>query len=229
MSESEAIKLELVKSGLSLILLLTGWIIGQRIVATWDLRKKRQELDVAAAVVFQQLYGELKEVGRLWREFARQGSDKLSPPPDIRWILLARAAAAESKYEAVVIKLASERLLSTPQRKTLGQFRQGCQQLRQSIRNGMSVGWSRFGDEYHLFNDLATEVTCMIAEVRHVDAILPSIARRNLEAIAAVRTNDWEAKVAEYKRHFAEEPLGPSSSTVTTPNPALQPIGFADG
>ena len=49
------------------LVLAATWFLGQRILNSWDLRKKRQELDIAAATQFQQLYGEAKEVARLWR------------------------------------------------------------------------------------------------------------------------------------------------------------------
>ena len=94
--------LELMKFGFSLLLLAAGWLIGERIIAGWDLRKKRQELDIASAVEFQQLYGELKAVGRAWREYRRRAAH-LSPPQNVEWQLLSSAIAAESKYEAVVI------------------------------------------------------------------------------------------------------------------------------
>lgn len=199
--ETSAVLLELVKFGCGLLLLAAGWFIGQRILAGWDLRKKQQELDIASAVQFQQLYGELKAVGRTWREYRRRGA-RLSAPKDTEWQLLSLAIAAESKYEAVVIKLSAERHLTPEQCLMLGHFRQACQQARQSIRDNRSIVWSGFGHEYRLFNDLAAEVTCLIAQARPKGSVSPASARGSLEAIAAVRTDDWQRKIAEYQSRY---------------------------
>lgn len=125
---------EALKALFGLGLLAVGWFVGQRIIAHWELKKKQQELDVSTAVQFQQLYGELKEVSRLWRESRKKQASSMDIPKDLRWSLLARGTNAESKYEAVVMKLASERTLSLTQLAALGLFRQACQQLRESIR-----------------------------------------------------------------------------------------------
>jgi hypothetical protein len=202
--ETSEVFLEFLKFGLGLLLLAAGWFIGQRIIAGWDLRKKQQELDIASAVQFQQLYGELKAVGRTWREYRRRRA-RWSPPKDVEWQLLALAIAAESKYEAVVIKLSAERHLTQEQRLMLGHFRQACQQARQSIRDNEGIVWSGFGHEYRLFNDLAAEVTCLIAQARPKGSISPETARGSLEAIATVRTKDWQRKVAEYKSRYGDD------------------------
>ena len=40
MQFSDNVWLEVIKTGLSLLLLAIGWFIGQRIVAYWDIKKK---------------------------------------------------------------------------------------------------------------------------------------------------------------------------------------------
>jgi hypothetical protein len=62
-----SVKLEFVKTLLSGFTLLLGWFVGQRIVAYWDLKEKRQEVDLALATQFQHLYGDFKQISRLWR------------------------------------------------------------------------------------------------------------------------------------------------------------------
>lgn len=217
--------LELMKFGFSLLLLAAGWLIGERIIAGWDLRKKRQELDIASAVEFQQLYGELKAVGRAWREYRRRAAH-LSPPQNVEWQLLSSAIAAESKYEAVVIKLSAERHLNQAQSQMLGHFRQACQQARQSIRENKSIGWSGFGPEYRLFNDLAAEVTCLIAQARPNKSVSPDSARGSLKAIAAVRTRGWQEKVEEYKSLFGDEVT--ARPALSSPPPGLPVRGPTD-
>lgn len=207
----DSIILEAVKAVFGFGLLATGWILGQRIVALWDIRKKRQELDISTAVQFQQLYGELKEVGRLWRESRKPKATQMGLPTDLHWSLLTRATNAESKYEAVVMKLASERQLTDDQIAALGVFRQACQQLRQSIRNNEEVSWTDFGPEYFLFNDLAAEVTCLISLPRPAKPIEPGVACANLEGIALIRGNQWDGAVILYhdladKRESSDSP-----------------------
>jgi hypothetical protein len=200
----DSIILEAIKTLFGLGLLAVGWFVGQRIIASWDLRKKQQELDVSTAVQFQQLYGELKEVGRLWRESRKPEASVIGVPKDLRWSLLARGANAESKYEAVVMKLASERTLTPSQLTALGLFRQACQQLRQSMRKNQEVSWTDFGPEYFLFNDLAAEVTCLISGQRPRKPVSPGIACANLEGIAHVRGSNWEDAVKKYHQIASE-------------------------
>lgn len=46
-------EVELLKIAVTVLLLPAGWFVGQRIVVAWDIRKKRQELDIASAESFQ--------------------------------------------------------------------------------------------------------------------------------------------------------------------------------
>jgi hypothetical protein len=190
--------LEVFKSTLALALLLITWVLGQRVVLFWDRRKKRQELDIVAAERFQQLYGDLKEVSRLWRSAKRPKGDAPTPPPGLQWDLLAKATSAESRYETLVIKLATERHLSPTQVRTLGLFRQAVQEVRQSIREGAVVPASGFGAEYLAFNDLAAEVACLLSAEPTFENVSAARARQHLEDIALTRARDWRALVADY-------------------------------
>jgi hypothetical protein len=193
---SAVILQELIKTLFSGALLAVGWFLGRNIVASWDIRRKRQEIDVATAVQFQQLYGELKEVARLWRDVNKEDAAGLAPPSGYRWQLLANAIQAESKYEAVVIKLASERVLTIDERRTLGLFRQACQELRVSIRRANKVSWSNLGPEYLLFNDLAADVTTLLARMGSGKNVSAEIARTNLRDVSKVRYEDWVHEVS---------------------------------
>jgi hypothetical protein len=209
-------QLEVFKTALALVVLLFTWRVGQRILLVWDRRKKRQELDILAAERFQQLYGDLKEVSRLWRSASRPQGNAPTPPSTLQWDLLAKATAAESKYETLVIKLASERALSPSQVRTLGLFRQAAQEVRQSIREGLIVPASGFGSEYLAFNDLAAEVACLLNAEPTFEYISAATARRRLEDIALTRSRDWQALVREYTTSrlpiFAETSAGATRS-----------------
>jgi hypothetical protein len=56
----DQVQFEVFKTGLSvlsvLFSLLLGWFIGQPIIAYWDMKKKRRELDIAIATQFHKLY-----------------------------------------------------------------------------------------------------------------------------------------------------------------------------
>lgn len=161
-----------------LLLFLLTLIVGQRIIAYWDKVKKRQEFDVATSKEFHRLYGEFKQLTKLWRTFYRtthkdfaaqykKKYDGLSFPAeaDVRRELLRRATAAESELEAVMIKIATERQLDNNDRKNLGNFRQGYEQLRHSIRRNSCPSFSDFQNpKYHLFDALACKAANIISE-----------------------------------------------------------------
>lgn len=193
-------QLEVFKSVLALLLLGATWGVGNRIIVFWDGRKKRQELDIAAAERFQQLYGELKEVARIWRSAKKPRGDSPRPPDTLQWDLLARVTAAEARYETLVIKLATERELSPEQTMALGLFRQAVQQARNAIRQGKLVPASGFGAEYLAFNDLAAEVACLLGSNARYVNVGTEVGRRNLEAIAKVGSGQWHKRVASYAK-----------------------------
>ncbi|NVN93078.1 MAG: hypothetical protein HXX11_21125 [Desulfuromonadales bacterium] len=194
MSYAESVQLEMIKTGLVCCTLVFGWVIGQRIITYWDIKKKRQELDIAAATQFHKLYGEFKEVSRLWRAFSFIGerSKQLIFPETIPLELLSRAVTAEGGVEAIIVKLATERVLEEDDIKTLGLFRQAYQQLRQAIRNGESLEWTYDKPEYHLFNDLACKTTCIISSNKTKKSPESSAATNILRQITSIRSIDWD-------------------------------------
>jgi hypothetical protein len=197
--------LEILKLITPFLVLAATWFVGQRILVSWDMRKKRQELDIAAATQFQQLYGEVKEVARLWRTITKRAEQPITPPADIRWQLLARATSVEGKSEAVVMKLATERPLSEGEIRSIGLFRQACQDLRESIRDGKSLPAMRYGGGYTLFNNLATEITCLIGRNPPKDAPELQVAQKNLDAIARIGSRVWLNAVEEAEKKFEAE------------------------
>lgn len=68
----------------SLLPVAAGWFVGQRIVVAWELRKRRSELDMAAAERFQVLYGDVKEVAGLWSHSRQIRDSSLIPPASLR-------------------------------------------------------------------------------------------------------------------------------------------------
>lgn len=167
MNLSDSIKLELIKAGLVCLTLLLTWVAGRGIINYWDIKKKRQELDIAIAREFHRLYGEFKELSRLWRAFIYVGPsvNPLVFPnrKNTRIDLLNRATASEGVVEAIVLKLATERRLEDDDIITLGLFRQEYQQLRKAIRNGIPFESTYGTPEYGRFNELSSKMTCIIS------------------------------------------------------------------
>ena len=167
-----------------------------RIIAYWDIRKKRQELDIAIAREFHKLYGEFKEVSRLWRAFTFTGdrNQQLIFPDTTRLDLLKRANASEGSVEAIVVKLATERDLTDDDIKTLGLFRQVYQQLRKAIRDGVPLESTYGTSEYTLFNDLASKIACIISSNKNKMcpiAEAPDVLRK----ITAIRSEGLNRRV----------------------------------
>jgi hypothetical protein len=55
MTFQEQLGIEVIKAGFGLILLVFTWLLGQRIIAFWDKRKKQQELDIATSTQLRKL------------------------------------------------------------------------------------------------------------------------------------------------------------------------------
>lgn len=190
------VELEMIKTGLSWLTLGLGWLVGYGIIARWDLMKKRQELDIAIATQFHKLYGEFKEVSRLWSAFSFSGnrSKPLTFPDTTPLDLLKRAAAAEGGVEAIIVKLATERVLDGEDIKTLGLFRQAYQKLREAIRDGGPLGWTRDTPEYTLYNDLASKTACIISSNK-IKKCKSAEAPKMLQRITAIGPEEWHKAV----------------------------------
>lgn len=212
-------ELEVFKAVLSLGLLALGWFLGQRVVAYWDVKKKRSELDMAAAQRFFELYGEFKAINRLWNTFCFNKHPELSqknraagktlieiPDADeVRWELLKRAAAAESGVESLVLKLASERSLGEEQLRALGQFRQDYQKLREAIRTNEPLGWRRGDKAYDLFNEDAATFAQMISLDRAPERPPVEEARANMKAITSYGSKQSDEPAKEGPARAAAE------------------------
>lgn len=190
-------ELEIFKTVLVLVVLAATWFIGQRIIAYWDRKKKRQELDLESAKQFYQLYGEFKAVMRLWKVYYRMGDEELGAKPDLRADLLKRAAAAEGGVESIMVKLASERVLDCEEIETIGLFRQAFQELRIAIRDKVDLEkeWSYKSARYQLFNNLASRIAWMIASANSPKRPDAKVALENLSRITAIRDESWKDKV----------------------------------
>ena len=195
MSFWEFVALEGIKAVIALSALA---LVGQRVIAYWDIRKKRLELDITAANQFHQLYGEFKTVWRLWKIF--NDNTDVQFPDDTRAELLKRATTAESGIEAITVKLATERALSDSEINTLGLFRQAYQLVREAIRYDQSLNWQWNSPEYVLFNNLASDVARMISSNEKIKRPTSDKARINFQKITRIRREAWEAEISQVQQ-----------------------------
>ena len=192
-------ELELFKSILSLIVaalsLSATWFIGQRLTAYWNLRQKRNELNLASLQAFHALYGEFKEVVKIWRLAKRPLKQPVEIPHDERWKLLTRACAIESKSEALVLRLTTERFLSSEESATIGLFRQAIQTLRQSIRDNTDCPLGSRRAEYRLMNHLAPQVAAIVSADLPKQAPCAQRAQSQLAMVVDITSSRWQQEV----------------------------------
>jgi len=116
-----------------------GLLVGQAITAKWNLRVKEREWDFDAIQRVRDLYGEFLSTRRLWNYHLEHNT---LTSLDARGLeLFDRCCVAEGQMEALLMKVATERVLTQEQLDELGLFRQGYQQLRESIREIRPLTW----------------------------------------------------------------------------------------
>jgi hypothetical protein len=175
---------------LTIITLMLGWAVGQRLTLYWSLRQKRKELDLSAADTFSGLYGEFFGIWKLWNYYLRGAAIESSQDAG-KWDLLNRAARAEGQMEAMMVKLASQRSLTSDQIMTLGRFRQSYQHLRQAIASDEAIGWgSSEHPEYVEFKTLAAKVaTIILSEGKNA-----ALADEHVAALLKITSNEWDRR-----------------------------------
>lgn len=208
--------------------------VGGLVAYIWDDLRRRREGDLAAVETFYRTYGEFFAAWKLWEahmrgnapvedsgvsrsEEASSRGTGLASPTDVQWKLLERAATAEAGFEAILVKLASERPLNDRDVTLLGCFRESYQMLRERIRENQRLVWraSPKPDEdapefrqYIQFKSLAEWVVLKLADsprLRLAGRAKPDQAVRALRAIT---------KRAEFKDNWwtiAETELGKDS------------------
>src|SRR4051812_46069201 len=92
----------------ALITLSLGWLVGLRLTARWDERKKRRELELLALGAFYEAYGQFCAIWKSWDG----APDSLRQDDPFQSEMLRQAAEAEGKVESLLVRLTSERPLS---------------------------------------------------------------------------------------------------------------------
>ena len=196
--------IELFKTGLTLIVgalgFLATWGVGDRLTSEWNLRQKRKELNLEAVRAFHSLYGEFKEVVKIWRLAVRRPA-LVQDPQEERWKLLVRACAIEAKTETFVLSLATERRLSADQCESIGLFRQAMQTLRESVRNNVDCPLGSRREGYRLLNQLAPQVSAIVSARLPHDQPSPDVAQTQLAKIVGVTSDSWKLKLKSLAAH----------------------------
>lgn len=164
-----------------------AWLVGNRISADWVLRQKKREQSLATTAEFYRLYGEFFALWKMCNYAFRDSKSEADTAT--LWDLMRRATALEASGEAILLRIASEVKLTPEDIRSLGLFRQGVQQLRQSILKRKILGWtSSQHHEYLAFKRLSVDVSKLALSVGSAKPPTPDVARVQLEAVTH---NKW--------------------------------------
>ncbi|MEU9887911.1 hypothetical protein [Sphaerisporangium sp. NPDC051011] len=184
----------------ALLTLAVGWVVGNRLTAKWDERKKRRELDLQALGAFYAAYGKFTAIWRLW------DGGRSEPPSgeDFRREVLEQAARVEGELESLLVRITAERTLSDRDCTLLGCFRQGFQSLRRSItaerrlrsrirhprtHQLVEIWWdSSDSPPYLAFKALSGHVADLLSK----DLAPAAKPLASFEALAKITANGWE-------------------------------------
>jgi hypothetical protein len=197
---------ELVKALLgALFTLAVTWIVGERLTSRWAVWQKRREIDLATTTGFYDLYGEFVTLRRMWRHTTSdlQGKERA----DLREELLRRAITAEGKLESILVKLATERVLSPEEITALGHFRRAFRTVRLQIVRDEEIPWNRDSEEYRRIKQLACDVALL----------LPGYGPESVSRIHAGETlvKITAVSEAEYHNTALAKPSTPSPARTT--------------
>ncbi|MFF3757709.1 hypothetical protein [Streptomyces sp. NPDC002185] len=121
-----------------------GWLVTTRVTDRWDQVKKQREMGLSAAQDFQRLYGESVAIWKTWNALTSHHTP-VTTPEHSGWSCFERATAAEGAIEALMAKLAAERLLNDDEIDVLGGVRQAFKVVRRTIERGEPLGWGASG------------------------------------------------------------------------------------
>ncbi|MEU8006226.1 hypothetical protein AB0B66_34135 [Catellatospora sp. NPDC049111] len=191
----------------AVVSIVLGGALGGWITSRWELAKKRRETDLAAAEAFFAVHGEFYGIWQEWKGVRHwPGFPDEVERERHRWELFARSAAAQSRVEALVTKLATERTLTDDERTLIGCYRQAYRTLSKCIETGISLGvplqrrpdgrvldssyevWDRSGaPTYVTFKELATAVGALLAR----PGVTPS-KEHAMKSMRAITANRYE-------------------------------------
>lgn len=185
-------EVEIGKAFLSLavivITLLLTWLLGQRLIVKWNIKQKQGEMDLQILLDITRLYGEFLEILRIWRYQLKTCAQVDIGTQDL---LLAKAANAEGRVEAILSYIVSEKFLCDEDARRLGIFRQSCQVFRESIRNNIPMDYTYASKEMVVFRQTYLFVLEIIKRPRPYCEIFLENRTHKLSIIVNTSRNDY--------------------------------------
>jgi hypothetical protein len=206
MTEKQSLTIELLKIISPIAALFLTWFVGVRILHTWEIKRKKKELDILMVSEFYKHYGEFSSIWRLWKVYHDNNPDKITGVVKTDyWKLLERAANVEGGMEAIFVKLASEKKLNDEEIKSLGLFRQAIQQLRQSIREYDKMDWQREHREYISLKKLSIFTARLINKPKKYPKDKNDLPSKQLSAITIVDSDSWKKEVGTENSSWSKQ------------------------
>lgn len=219
-----------------LLTALLAWIVGLRLAALWDVRKKRSELNLLLTQELNKVIAEFKTIGREREalekieatvEAATQSAGTAAPASRLDEIwksrlgLVSRAIAAESSLEAILLKmvgemedaglqnLQAEELASERARqiRIMGLTRVAFRRMREDLVSGSTRSPGYGEASYWLFNRLASDLTSIVA----ARATLPRWRPRQGRRVVPFAASESYLKVLAYRTVDLHMPRRPST------------------
>jgi hypothetical protein len=166
-------------------------VLGGAAGFAWGAVRHRRELDLAALADFRDAYGKCCAVWRAWSallDTTPEGGQRLRPSAAAhRPELIQRAADVEGVFDALLVKIATERRLSDDEIRRLGRFREGYQRLRESIEKSRPVPFRvQYQREeamaYVAFKALSVEFAALLSQPMRRSTHQPGNVRRFVAA-----------------------------------------------
>jgi len=171
-----------------LLTAILAYLVGNRVSAYWDYKKKRRELSIISMKEFNNCYGQFYTLWKKWNYTIKDENCT-----DERKIsIMDEVLKMEANMETLFITIANERRLSIKEKKYLGQFRQAFQQLRNHIKKKEELDWS-YQDihDYRSFKILAIYVGRIVSDLGNGKKPTEKEAEKNLFMITS---GEWERK-----------------------------------
>lgn len=162
----------------------------------WQSRQKRRELQFDALKQFYGAYGAFVTTWKLWNNAVHKNlRGEMQDFHKRQLDLLEKAAAAEAQTEGILLKIATETMISIDTACMLGCFRQAFKQLRKCIRRGVELPYgSSEVDGYVAFKVLSSRTATILS--RPWSWRTPS-ATRACERFSQITSNDREREWIE--------------------------------
>lgn len=146
----------------AIVSLAVTWLVGNSLAVRLERDKKTTEGDLAAQEQFYRLYGEFFSAWKTWND-ACESSHVRNSYEDDRTDALQTVAEAEGRLEAMIVRIAASRRLSSSECDAIGAFRQGYQRLRKAIERQKRLEWdSSEHPEYLAFKGLAVKMALIL-------------------------------------------------------------------